>query len=178
MIKKATILVEIISTLGALASILWLFLDPGPEPFAASILCVSVILGIGVNAQLKLSRIQDSELIERLNAIKEFMQVIDDIPRLTTITLIDKLESDIVFSNSLTSRMVRLFGLRRECIPHVDPEIIDLIDNEFEQFYDIGVGSYVFKKDKLHEFALFAEKLTKKIREIENNLTIEHRKRF
>lgn len=113
-----------------------------------------------------------------MNTIKEFIQVIDDIPRLPTEKFIKKLESDNEFSKSLTLRMVRIFGLRRECIPHVEPEIIDLIDNEFEQFYDIGVGAYDFKKEKLHEFALFAEKLAKKVREIENKLTIEHRKRF
>lgn len=171
-------LAEIISTLGALASIFWLYLDPGPEPFAASLLCVSVVLGIGVQAQVKLSKILDSELEKRLNAIKEFIYVIDDIPRLPIGELINKLEDDKEFSKSLTLRMVRIFGLRRECIPYIEPKLIDLIDNEFEQFYDIGVGSYVFKTTKLQQFAVFSEKLARKVREIENNLTIEHRKRF
>jgi hypothetical protein len=55
--KKLTILVEIVSTIGAFASILWLFLDPGPEPFAASLVALFVILGIGVRAQMQLAKV-------------------------------------------------------------------------------------------------------------------------
>jgi hypothetical protein len=178
MITKSTILVEVISTLGALASILWLFLDPGPEPFAASLVCLAVILGTGVQAQVKLAKIQDEALSERLNSIREFMQVTDDIPRAPADELLKKLGSDEKFRKSLTLRLVRLFGLRRELIPYLEPELIDLIDDEFEQFYIIGVGLYTFKNEKLHEFAIFAEKLAKTVRGIEKKLTEEHRKRF
>jgi hypothetical protein len=127
MIKKATILVEVISTLGALASILWLFLDPGPEPFAASLVCLAVILGIGVQAQAKLAKIQDEALLERLNSIREVMQVTNDIPRTSADELFKRLDGDEEFRNSLPRRLVRLFGLRRELIPHIEPELIDLM---------------------------------------------------
>jgi hypothetical protein len=178
MIKKATILVEIISTLGALASILWLFLDPGPEPFAASLVCLAVILGIGVQAQIKLSKIQDDALSERLSSIREFIHAIDDIPRLTAEELEVKLKNDSELCKSLTSRLVSIFGLRREYIPYIEQELIDLIDNEFQQFYDIGVGSYKFNKEKIHEFAIFSEKLAKTVRDVEKKLIADYRKRF
>ena len=178
MIKKATILVEVVSTLGALASILWLFLDPGPEPFAASLVCLAVILGIGVQAQVKLAKIQDEPLLERLNSIREIMQVIHDIPRTSADELFKRLDGDEEFRNSLPRRLVRLFGLRSELIPHIEPELIDLIDNELEQFYIIGVGLYTFKKEKLHEFSIVAEKLVSIVWEIEKKLTEEYRIRF
>jgi len=53
-----------------------------------------------------------------------------------------------------------------------------LIDNEFEQFYIIGVGKYTFKSERLHEFAIFSEKIAGMVRAIEKKLTDEHRKRF
>ena len=177
MIKKISILVEVVSTLGALASILWLFLDPGPEPFAASLVCVAVILGTGVQAQIKLAKIQDETLSERLNSIREIMQVTNDIPRVSATELFKKLEDDEEFRNSLTRRLVRLFGLRRELIPYLEPELINLIDEEFEQFYVTGVGLYTFKKEKLNEFAVFVEKLANTVRGIEKKLTDDYRKR-
>ena len=178
MIEKTSILAEVISTLGALASILWLFLDPGPEPFAASLVCLAVILGTGVRSRIKLAKMQDETLLRRLNSIREIMQVTDDIPRIPADELLTKLNNDERFCKSLTSRLVRLFGLRRELIPFLEPEIIDLIDNEFEPFYSIGVGLYTFNDEKLHEFSVLAVKLAITVKEVERKLTEEHRKRF
>lgn len=106
------------------------------------------------------------------------MQVTNNIPRVPAGELFTKLSNDEDFCNSLTSRLVRLYGLRRELIPYLEPELIDLIDNEFEQFYTIGVGLYTFKNEKLHEFSVLTEKLTKTVRGIEKKLTDEHIKRF
>jgi hypothetical protein len=39
------------------------------------------------------------------------------------------------------------------------------------------MGLYTFKNEKLHEFAILAEKLAKTVRGIERKLTEEHRKR-
>jgi hypothetical protein len=91
--KKLTMLVEIISTIGAFASILWLFLDPGPEPFVASLAALVVILGIGIRAQVQLSKIQYESLSEKLLAIQEIMKVTTDIPRLTENQLLLKFEA-------------------------------------------------------------------------------------
>ncbi len=177
-IKKNIFLVEVISTLGALASILWLFLDPGPEPFAASIVCLGIILGTGVQARVKLAKIQDDALTERLNSIREFLQVTDNIPRVSADELFENLENDKEFCKSLTSRLVRLLGLRRELIPYIEPELINLIDGEFVGFYNIKVGTYNFKNEKLREFSIFAEKIAKTVKEIEKRLTEEHRKQI
>ena len=120
MIDKAATLAEVISTLGALASILWLYLDPGPEPFAASLVCLAVILGTGVRSRLKVTKMQDETLLARLNSIREIMKVTDDIPRIPADELFTQLNNDETFCKSLTSRLVRLFGLRRELIPFLE----------------------------------------------------------
>jgi len=177
-IKTNTFLVEVISTLGALVSILWLFLDPGPEPFAASIVCLGVILGAGVQARVKLAKIQDGALSERLNSIMEFMQVTGNIPRVSADELFQNLENDEELRKSLTSRLVRLFGLRKELIPYIEPELIKLIDDEFVNFYNIRIGTYIFKTEKLREFAIFSENISNTVQHIEKRLTEEHRKQL
>jgi len=176
--KKVTILVEIISTMGALASILWLFLAPGPEPFAASLIALAAILGIGVQAQVKLSKVLDESLSERLLSIQEIRKVTDNIPRVTANELLNKLESDNEFLTSFTARLLRIFGLRRELIPIIEPELISLIDNKLEPLFNIGIGNYTLKKGKLKQFAAIAVELAEMVRAIENKLTQEHRKRF
>jgi hypothetical protein len=176
--KKVTILVEVISTLGALASILWLFLAPGPEPFAASLIALAAILGIGVQAQAKLAKVLDESLSERLLSIQEIRKVTDNIPRVTANELFKKLKDDKEFLGSFTSRLLRVFGLRRELVPVREPELINLIDNELEPLFDIGVGQYSLKEGKLKQFATLAVKLTEMVRTFEAKLMEEHRKRF
>ena len=176
--KKLTILVEIISTIGAFASILWLFLDPGPEPFAASLAALVVILGIGIRAQVQLSKIQDESLSERLLAIQEVMKVTTDIPRLTESQLLLKFKNDDEFLKSFTYRMLRIFGLRRELIPIMEPEIVSLIDEELEPLFDIEVGKYTLKEEKIKEFASVTIKLDKIVRRLEKELTKERRNRL
>jgi hypothetical protein len=136
----AIILAEIISTLGALGSILWLFLAPGPEPFVASLVSLGVILGIGVQAQVKLAKALDESLSERLRTIQEIRKVTENIPRVTADELLKKLKTDDEFLISLTMRLARIFGLRRELIPTIEPELINLIDDEFEPLFNLEVG--------------------------------------
>jgi len=176
--KKATILVPVISSLGAMASMGWFFLDPGLEPFVAGLVCLTAVLVESVNAQIRLTKLQDEDLSKRLDSIRELKQVVDDIPRGSADELLKKLDGDTELCRSLTSRMVRLFGLRRELIPNLEPELIDLIDHEFEKFYIVEVGHCTFRRERLHEFAVFAEKITGVVRAIEKSLTDEHRKRF
>jgi len=176
--KKVTILVEIISTLSAFAAVLWLFLAPGPEPFVASLVALSAILGIGVRVQVKLARALDESLSERLLSIQEIRSVTDNIPRVTANELFLKLKNDNEFLSSFTSRLLRIFGLRRELIPVIEPELISLIDDELEPLFNIEVGRYFLKKNELEQFAIVAFKLAETVREIENKLTQEHRKRF
>lgn len=176
--KKITILLEIISVAGALASILWLFLDPGPEPFAASIITLGVILGIAVRAQVKLSKATDESLEHRLHAIREIKGVVDNIPKISKYDLSAKLYNDSDYCKQLTSRLVRLFGLRRELIPYLAPELIDLIDNELAQLYVIELGTYTFNNDMVHKLIDFSEKVTSFVQTTEIKLTEEYRSRF
>ncbi len=176
--KKLTVLLEIISVLGALASILWLFLKPGPDAFAASLVALAAIFAIGVDAQIKLSKVLDESLSKRILSIQEIRNVTDNIPRLTANELFKKLRSDNEFLTSFTSRFLRIFGLRKELIPIIEPELVNLIDNELEPLFDIGVGRYTLKEGKLKRFATLAVQLAEMVRDIENKLTREHRKRF
>jgi len=176
--KKVTILVQIISTLGALATILWLFLAPGPEPFAASLVALTVILGIGVQAQVKLAKVLDESLSERLLSIQEIWKITNSIPRVSANELFMKLKNDNEFLTAFTHRFLRIFGLRRELIPVIEPELINLIDDELEPLFNIEVGRYFLKESKLKQFALVSIKLADMVRVIENKLTQEHRKCF
>jgi hypothetical protein len=177
-VKKITILLEIISVAGALASILWLFLDPGPEPFAASLVTLGVILGIAVQAQIKLSKAIDESLEYRLNALREIISIVDNIPKVSIYDLSAKLYTDAEYCKQLASRLVRLFGLRRELIPYLEPEFINLIDNELAQLYVIELGTYTFKNDMVHKLIDFCEKVTKFVQTTEMKLTKEYRSRF
>ena len=176
--KKVTILLEIISVMGALAAVLWLFLDPGPEPFVASLLTIGAILGIAVQAQLKLSKATDESLEHRLNALREIKGVIDNIPKVSKYELSRRLYSDTEYRKQLTSRLVRLFGLRRELIPYLDLELVDLIDNALESLFIIELGRYTFKDDLVHKLLDFTEKVTKLVQTVETKLTEEYRSRF
>lgn len=176
--NKAAIVTDALSVSAALITVLWLYLDPGPEPFVASLASLVAILVIVIQAQVKLAKVQDESLSKRLHSIQEIRRVIDDIPRVDRGELYYKLFNNDDLCNSLTSRLVRLFGLRRELIPYLEQELVDLIDNEFEQFYVIEVGHYTFRKEKLYEFAVCVDKLAKVVREFEKKLTDEHRKRF
>jgi len=177
-VKKVTILLEIISVVGAMAAVLWLFLDPGPEPFAASLLAIGAILGIAVQAQVKLSKATDESLEHRLNALREIKNVIDNIPKVSNYDLSDRLYSDTEYREQLTSRLVRLFGLRRELIPYLDSKLVDLIDNEFEPLFVIELGRYTFKDDMVHKLIDFIEKVIKLVQTVETKLTEEYRRRF
>jgi hypothetical protein len=106
------------------------------------------------------------------------MKVTSDIPRLSANELFNKLENDKEYLKSFTYRLLRIFGLRRELIPTIEPELVRLIDDDLEPLFDIEVGRYTLKKGKLKKFASLAVKLAKMVREIEEELTEEHRKRL
>ena len=142
--------------------------------------------------QTLLAKIDDSKLLAelyeltldpddkraKLTAIQEIMKVTSDIPRLTTNQLFNKFKNDNDFLRSFTNRLLRIFGLRRELIPMIEPELIRLIDDELEPLFDIEVGKYTLKNGKLKKFASLAVKLAKMVREIEKNLVEEHRNRL
>jgi hypothetical protein len=171
-------LIQIISILGALASIFSLYLTPGPVPFGASIVAVGAIVAIGARAQSKLANVLDESLSERLRSIQEIRKVTINIPRVTADELLKKLKDDVSFLNSLEGRLARIFGLRRELTPIIEPELVSLIDDELEPLFNLEVGTCSLKRDKLKQFALVAVKLDERVRTIEIKLGKEYRKRF
>ena len=92
--------------------------------------------------------------------------------------MLKKLKSDDEFLTSFTFRLLRIFGLRRELIPVIEPELISLIDDGLEPLFNIEVGKYSLKDGRLDQFATLAVELAEMVRAIEKKLTLEHRKRF
>ena len=176
--KTATILPEIISALGAFASILWLFINPGWEPFVVSLVTSLAILGVAIRAQLKLARVLDESLLQRLQSIQEIRKVTDFIPKTTAESLLNKLSTDANYLRRFSSIIQRLFGLRRELIPNLEPDLVTLIDNELEPLCAIESGGHEIKSEKLQELSILAIKLSEVVRLAEHKLTQEHRERF
>lgn len=96
----------------------------------------------------------------KFKALREIKFVISNIPpHLSRKELEDRLKNDQEFRESLAHRLVRLFGLRNELIPYIEPEIIDLIDKQLEPLFIIENGSYTLRTERNPEFAAFAENI-------------------
>lgn len=66
---------------------------------------------------------------DKLDAFREIKHVIANIPPgLNKKELETKLSSDDSFRKQLTNRLIRLFGLRIECIPFIEPEFVAFAD--------------------------------------------------
>lgn len=118
-------------------------------------------------------------LKNKFDALREIKSVIGNIPPdLNEEGLIERLSNDKVFRDSLTNRMVRLFGLRNELIPFIAPEFVDLIDTQLEPLFTIENGSFTFRPEKLQEFAVFADKSRLLASSIEVKLTEEYKKQL
>jgi hypothetical protein len=71
--------------------------------------------------------------------------------------------------------LVRLFGLRSELIPFIEPDVVDLIDKRLAPLYIIENGSYTFRADKLSEFADVAVSAKTLVAFVEDKLTQKYR---
>lgn len=115
-------------------------------------------------------------LRQKFDALRQIKSVIENIPsNLDKKQLIDKLNSDSQFCESLTGRLVRLFGLRNELIPFLESEFVDLLDKQLEPLFIIETGRYTFRKEKIEEFANFAKEARSLMVSIEKRLTEEYR---
>lgn len=95
---------------------------------------------------------------DKIIAFRQIKKVTDNIPpNLDVKELEEKLRSDSIFLHSMTSRLVRLFGLRTELIPYIENEFVELIDKKLAPLYLIENGTYTFKADKIHELASVAD---------------------
>ena len=118
-------------------------------------------------------------LKNKFDALREIKSIIGNIPPdLNKEGLIERLSNDDDFRNSLTGRMVRLFGLRNELIPFIAPEFVDLIDTKLEPLFTIENGRYTFRPEKLQEFAMLANEARLLVSSIETKLTEEYKKQL
>jgi len=118
-------------------------------------------------------------LKNQFDALREIKSVMGNIPpELDKEGLIERLKNDDNFRESLTGRMVRLFGLRNELIPFIAPEFVDLIDTQLEPLFTIENGRYTFRPEKLQAFAMFADKARLLVSSIETKLTEEYKKQL
>ncbi len=118
-------------------------------------------------------------LKNKFDALREIKSVIGNIPPdLNKNDLIKRLSHDKDFRDSLTTRMVRLLGLRNELIPFIAPEFVDLIDTQLEPLFTIENGSYTFRSEKIQAFATFASEARLLVSTIETKLTEEYKKQL
>ena len=118
-------------------------------------------------------------LKNKFDALREFKSVIGNIPPdLNKEGLIERLSNDNDFRNSLTLRMVRLFGLRNELIPFISPEFVDLVDRQVAPLFIIENGRYTFRQEKIQAFATFADEARLLAISIETKLTEEYKKQL
>jgi len=108
-------------------------------------------------------------------ALREIMAVTSNIPPdLGVSELQSRVESDIGFQNSLSGRLVRLFGLRTELIPYLDKEIIEFIDQRFKPLYTIETGTYEIRSSMSKEFAVAVYQLRLLVESVERRLVSKY----
>lgn len=168
---------HILSTIIALASICWLFFKGGWEPFIASLLALLSVAGIGLVDQIRQPEAINEHLQRKLHVLGQIRAVVDNIPQgLEREEVLERLKTDPNLRTRLTGRLVRLFGLRNEFIPYLEPEFVELIDTQFQPFYVIQTGTYTFREEKLEEFVVFMEQLPPLVLSMEKRLMQEYKK--
>jgi len=140
---------------------------------------IAVYIGWRLSQKTYVRQLLVDTLKNKFDALREIKSVIGNIPPdLNKEGLIERLSHDEDFRNSLTGRMVRLFGLRNEIIPFIAPEFVDLIDTQLEPLFTIENGSYTFRPEKLQAFAMFADEARLLVSSIETKLTEEYKKQL
>lgn len=95
-------------------------------------------------------------------------------PELSTTDLKARLAEDPEFCMRLNHRLIRLFGLRTELTPYLEPEIRRFIDGTFRPLFTIAVGSYELPPEKVDRFANAAIELRRLTGTVEEKLISEH----
>ena len=128
---------------------------------------------LGVHSQWKQRRFDN--LQNRLAAHREVIYLAANVPPESSIAdLKAKFAADPKFCEALSLRLVRLFGLRGELTPYLDPEIRRFADNTFRPLFSIGVGLYELLPEKVDEFASAAIELRRLANTVEEKLIREH----
>jgi hypothetical protein len=130
---------------------------------------------LGVSSQRKQRRLD--HLNERFAALCEVMKIVDNIPHnLKRKDLINMINRDSDLHSKLTSRLIRLIGIRSELISSLEPEFINFIDNKFRPLFLNAVGSWELSPDKTSDFAEVVCDLQKLVEQIELKLLTEQNK--
>jgi|SRR5208283_3642913 len=113
---------------------------------------------LGTRSQWKQRRLDN--LQNRLAALREVMSVAENVPPELNITdLKGKFAADPEFCTSLHHRFIRLFGLRTELTPYLEPELRRFIDSTFRPMFVIGAGRYDLIPEKIDRLAYAAIEL-------------------
>ena len=140
---------------------------------------IAAYIGWRLSQKTYVRQLLVDSLKNKFDALREIKSVIGNIPPdLNKDGLIERLDNDDGFRKSLTARMVRLFGLRNELIPFISPELVDLIDRQLKPLYKIENGSYIFRPENIHAFAIVADDAKRLVASIENKLIDEFKKQL
>ena len=118
-------------------------------------------------------------LREKFSALREIKKVIGNVPPdLDRIQLLDKINTEKKFCEDLTGRLVRLFGLRNELIPGIDPSLVALIDKEMQPLYKIENGIYVFRETRTNKLVEFIMDIKSTLGLIEEKLISDYERYY
>ena len=140
---------------------------------------IAAYIGWRLSQKAYVRQLLVDNLKKEFDALREIKTVLRNIPpHLNKEGLFNRLSRDGDFQGQLTSRLVRLFGLRNELIPFIAPEFVELIDKKFEPLFTIENGEFNFRTERLLEFAGFADEVRLLVSSIEDKLTADYKKQL
>jgi hypothetical protein len=147
------------------------------EPAIISLIAVYFGWRLGYHSE---RRRRELEILEKkFEALRALREVVDNIPRdLKAEHLAERMRTEVEFKNNLEHRLVRIFGLRRELIPHLEDKITSLIDRQLMPLFHIETGSYDLKPDAIDTFTQCCEKLIMETDCLEKSLTEAYYKKL
>ena len=135
---------------------------------------IAVWLGWRLSASTQRTQRRLDALERRFEALSAIMAVADNVPsHMSYDELVTELETDNEFFGSMSGRLVRLSGIRRELVGWLDPAIVEFIDDRLRPLYRSGVGKFDLPRDRAPEFATIALELPELVARTERKLLRE-----
>lgn len=173
------LVIQILITLVAIVSIFWLHSKPGFDSLIVSLTSLMAVAGIGISDQIHRQKNLKEDLEQKFNALREVKSVLDRVlPNLDRLKLLEKLKTDPELCKNLTGSAVRLFGLRNELIPYIESDFVELLDSQLQPLYDIKLGIYTFRQEKIEQFVTLIQDLRTMVALNEKKLRHEYEKRL
>ena len=140
---------------------------------------IAVYFGWKLSTQSERRKRKLEDLENRFNAFRELRAVIDNIPKGLSVEDLEKrLIKEPELLNSLKNRLIRLLGLRRELIPHLDEKMVSFIDQRFSPLFKTETGSCELKSGTLKAFAECCVEMVIETDSIEKKLVELYHKQF